>query len=142
MNHSLILIPFVGMLLLTLIVFLRMFYLRIGAIRASNLEIRTRADLENLPPRAVQAAHNFQNQFELPVIFYACVLALYMTHQADYLDVVLAFGFLIFRIAHSVIHCTYNHIMHRFLVYAVGSVFLWLLVLRLAIGILHIATIE
>jgi hypothetical protein len=130
------------MLLLTLVVFIYMFYLRIGAIRASKLEIKTRVDLENLPPRAVQAAHNFQNLFELPVIFYACVLALYITRQADYLHVICAFGFLFFRIAHTVIHCTYNHVMQRFLVYVIASIFLWIMVLRLAIGILHNATIE
>lgn len=142
MNHSLILIPFVGMLLLTLAVFVYMFSLRIPAIRASAVEIKSRADLENLPPRAVSSAHNFQNLFELPVIFYACVLALYITRQADYLHVICAFGFLFFRIAHSVIHCTYNHIMQRFVVYAIASIFLWIMVIRLAIGVLHNSMIE
>jgi hypothetical protein len=138
-NQAMILVPFVGMLLLTLVVFVYMFYLRITAIRASGIRPQTRADLDKLPPRAVNSSNNFQNLFELPVVFYACVLALYATNQVDSFHVLCAFGFLVFRVAHSAIHCTYNNIMHRFSVYAVASLFLWVLVVRLAFGTLRIA---
>ncbi|HSB97094.1 MAG TPA: MAPEG family protein [Spongiibacteraceae bacterium] len=137
MPQLLIFIPFVGMLLLTLLVFIYMFYLRIGVIRSTGIEPRTRADLEKYPPRAVSSSNNFQNLFELPVIFYACVLALHALNQVDYLHIFCAFGFLIFRILHSVIHCTYNHIMQRFVVYAIASLFLWIMVIRLAFSILR-----
>jgi len=133
----LIFIPFVGMFLLTLSVFIYMFYLRIGVIRSTGIEPRTRADLEKYPPRAVNSSNNFQNLFELPVIFYACVLSLHVLNQSDYLHVFCAFGFWIFRIAHSAIHCTYNHIMQRFVVYAIASLFLWIMVIRLAFSILR-----
>jgi hypothetical protein len=140
-QSPLIFVPFVGLLLLTLIVFLYMFYLRIAAIQATGIEPKTRADLERLPPRAVNAANNFQNLFELPVIFYACVLALYVLNLADTLHIICAFGFLVFRILHSAIHCSYNHIMQRFVVYAIGGLFLWTMVLRLAYSVLRNATL-
>lgn len=130
-----IFIPFAGMLLLTLLVWLNMFYLRIGHINRTGVQPRTRADLDAFPPRAVAASNNLQNLFELPVIFYAVVLALYVLRQADHVHVVCAYGFLIFRAAHSLIHCTYNHIMQRFIAYAIASVFLWIMVIRLALGI-------
>jgi hypothetical protein len=136
-DHSLILIPFVGMLLLTLVVHVYLFYRRITAIRRTGIQLRTRADLDKLGPLAVNASNNFQNLCELPVIFYACVLALYVTNQVDAGYLVCAFGFLIFRVIHSAIHCTYNNIMQRFSVYAISSLFLWVMVVRLALGMLH-----
>jgi hypothetical protein len=81
------------------------------------------------------------NLFELPVIFYACVLALYVLRQADHIHVICAYGFLLFRVLHSLIHCTYNNIMQRFAVYAIASFFLWVMVVRLALGIFDAALI-
>jgi hypothetical protein len=87
----------------------------------------------------VNASNNLQNLFELPVLFYACVLALYQLRQVDHLHVACAVGFFAFRIAHSAIHCTYNDVMHRFGVYAAASVFLWIMVARLAAAALRVA---
>jgi hypothetical protein len=134
MNPELILVPLAGMMLLTLAVWLLMFRRRIPAIRALGVMPQTRADLERLPAPAVNASNNLQNLFELPVVFYACVLALHQLNRVDVLHVVCAFGFLGFRVAHSVIHCTYNDVMHRFAVYAVAGVFLWIMVVRLALA--------
>jgi hypothetical protein len=130
-NAELIRIPFAGMMLLTLVVWIVMFRRRIGAIRTLGLNPTTRADLEAFPAPAVNASNNLQNLFELPVIFYAVVLAL-LQMQVTRLDVVCAFGFFVFRIAHSTIHCTYNHIMQRFTVYAIASTFLWIMVIHFA----------
>ena len=137
MRQPLILVPLVGMFVLTLIVWVSMFYQRITVIRTSGIQPRTRADLDKFPPRAVNASNNLQNLFELPVLFYACVLALLVTNRVDSLHVVCAFGFFGFRILHSAIHCTYNDIMQRFTVYAIASLFLWVMVLRLAIDTLR-----
>lgn len=136
MNQSLIMVPFVGMLLLTFGVSLVMFYQRISIIVSTGVQPQTRADLEKFPTYAVNSANNFQNLFELPVAFYATVLALYVTQQVDLLHVQCAFGFLVFRIAHSVIHCTYNRIPHRFAVYAIAGLFLSVMVIRLSWGVL------
>jgi hypothetical protein len=76
------------------------------------------------------------------VLIYACVLALYQLRHVDHLHVACAFGFLAFRIAHSTIHCTYNHVMHRFAVYAVASVFLWIMVVRLAGAALKVGLVS
>lgn len=136
MNASPIFIPFAGMLVLTAVVWLWMLRERVGAMRRLGIEIQTRADLDALGPRAINSSANFQNLFEVPVLFYACVLALHATGLVDALHVACAFGFLCFRIAHSVIHCTYNHIMQRFTVYAIATLFLWVMVARFTVAIL------
>lgn len=135
MDGKLIFTPFVGMMLLTLVVWVVMFKRRIAAIRTLGLNPQTRADLELFPAPAVSASNNFQNLFELPVVFYAVVLALVQTGQVDSIHVMCAFGFFALRVVHSTIHCTYNHVVQRFSVYAVASVFLWIMVVRLAIAV-------
>jgi hypothetical protein len=135
MQPTQIFIPFAGMLLLTMLVWLYMFYLRLGHIRRTGVEPKSRADLDAFPASAVATSNNFVNLFELPVLFYAVVLALYALNQVDYIHVVCAYGFLLFRVLHSLIHCTYNHIMQRFGMYAIASIFLWVMVVRLVVGI-------
>lgn len=132
MNPSAIFVPFAGMLLLTLVVWVWMFRERIGAMRRLGIEIETKADLDKLGPRAIDSTANFQNLFEVPVLFYACVLALHATGQVDAAHVACAWGFLAFRVVHSAIHCTYNKVVHRFAVYAASCLLLWVMIVRFA----------
>ena len=137
MAASPIFVPFAGMLLLTMLVWVWMFRERIAAMRRLGIDPKTREDLDRLGPRAINSSANFQNLFELPVVFYACVLALVATGRVDALHVACAWGFLAFRIAHSVIHCTYNVVLHRFAVYAIASGFLWVMVVRFALAMVR-----
>lgn len=139
MSTSLIFVPFAGMLVLTALVWVWMFHQRIGAMRRLGIDVQTRADLDKLGTPAINSSANFQNLFEVPVVFYACVLALHATDLVDSLHVACAFGFLAFRTAHSVIHCTYNHILQRFTVYAIAALFLWVMVVRFAVAIVGAA---
>jgi hypothetical protein len=136
-SPRLIFVPFVGMLLLTLFVWVLMLQRRVAGMRETGIEPKVRADLDRLPATAVNASANFQNLFELPVVFYACVLALHQLGWIDAIHTVCAFGFFLFRVVHTAIHCTYNHVMHRFTAYAVASAFLWVMVLRLAFAMLR-----
>ena len=54
----------------------------------------------------------------------------------DTLMVLLAWGYVGARYVHSLIHCSYNDVNHRFATYAVSCVFLLLLWIRLATYIL------
>jgi hypothetical protein len=68
------------------------------------------------------------------VLFYATCLYLYVTQQVDNLYLVLASCFLVFRIIHSVIHCSYNQVMHRFYAYLLASLMLGVIVMRAFVG--------
>jgi hypothetical protein len=73
------------------------------------------ARLEN-----VQAADNFRNLFEVPVLFYAlAAVALATSHVPGWL-VSGAWLFVVLRILHSLIHCTYNRVMHRLAVFLIS----------------------
>ena len=79
------------------------------------------------------AAFNLQNLFELPVIFYALCLYLFVIGSVDSLYLGLAWWFVGFRTLHSIVHCTFNHVMLRFSVYMLASAALWVMVIRASI---------
>jgi len=42
----------------------------------------------------------------------------------------------VFRVLHSLIHCTYNKIVHRFNAYLASSLVLWAMWIRIAIQLI------
>jgi hypothetical protein len=58
-------------------------------------------------------ADNFRNLFETPVLFYAALLVAYVAQLATVAYLALAWAYVVARVVHSVIHCTYNKVLHR-----------------------------
>ena len=110
------------MVLLTFFVGLRLFAVRVREMREQRIHPQTASTSLQMANKLknVQAADNFKNLFEVPVLFYAlCAVALAVSHVPTWL----AFGawlFVALRVAHSIIHCTYNKVMHRFPVFMLG----------------------
>ena len=65
----------------------------------------------------VQAADNFRNLFEVPVLFYVLVAVAIATRYVPDWLVLCAWLFFALRTLHSLIHCTYNRVYHRLAVY-------------------------
>jgi hypothetical protein len=123
------------MMLLTLVVWVYMYARRIPFITRNKLrpEQLTPSELARLSPPAVSnPSDNLRNLFELPTLFYALVLYLSASGQVDEVQVVAAWGFVIFRVLHSAVHCTINIVLLRFWLYAVSASALWVMVLRAA----------
>jgi hypothetical protein len=91
------------------------------------------------PEQEKKVSNAFDNQFQLPVLFYlACGFSILM--NAGVLDVVLAWAFVISRYVHAAIFITSNDVVRRFFAYAIGygivCAFWLLLAIRLvAVGI-------
>jgi hypothetical protein len=135
MDQTSIFAPFVGTMLLTLVVWVYMYARRIPFIPAAKPtpEQLTPIELARMsPPHVANPSDNLKNLFELPTIFYAVVLYLYATAQVDGLYVAAAWTFFVFRILHSAVHCTFNFVPLRFWLYAISAVALWLMVARIA----------
>jgi hypothetical protein len=128
--------PFLAMLGLTLAVWLFMFARRIPFIRSlGDVDLSVPGELARLSPASVSnPSDNLKNLFELPVVFYAISLYLFATGQVDATYVAAGWVFFVFRVLHSAIHCSFNHITLRFGVYFIASVALWFMVLRAALG--------
>ena len=78
---------------------------------------------------------NFMNLLELPMLFYVVCIALYVTLSVDAYALALAWLYFALRVAHSLVHLTYNNVFHRLGVYAASGVVLALLWLRFAAGL-------
>ena len=135
MDQTAIFQPFVATMLLTMVVWLYMYGRRLPFIFASRLEPQqmTPQELARLsPPGVSNPSDNLKNLFELPTVFYAVVLYLFATDQVDAVYVGAAWGFFLFRVLHSAVHCTFNFIPLRFALYVISAGALWIIVFRVA----------
>ena len=95
-------------------------------------------DRRGWPKEEWQISNAFDNQFQLPVLFYVgCFLAILF--GATMLEVLIAFAFVGLRYAHAIIHITDNHVIRRFSVYTAGLVVLSLFWLDLVIRLIAAA---
>ena len=76
---------------------------------------------------------NLKNLFEIPVLFYALTLYLFVTNHVDAAYVSAAWVFVAFRVLHSAVHCTINIVMVRFYLYAVSTLAVWFIAVRAAL---------
>jgi hypothetical protein len=131
--------PFVGVLLLTLVVWLYMYARRIPFIVRSRLTPQqlTPVEFARLSPQQVaNPSDNLKNLFELPTLFYAVVLYVYVAHKVDTPYLIAAWVFFGFRVLHSLVHSTFNFVPLRFWLDAISALALWLMVLRIALAVL------
>ena len=140
MSNEQILAPMLGMMVLTAVVWFVLYARRIPAMRKAGVptqEYTTPDKGANLLPEAVSyPSNNFKNLFELPVLFYALCLYLFVTESAQAADVCAAWLFVGFRAAHSAIHCTVNIVIARFAAYALAALALWFMLARAVLGLL------
>jgi hypothetical protein len=120
--------------------FVLMFWLgveRVAVVRRRDVHIRDIALRQpNWPLRATQVSNAFDNQFQLPLLFYVLVILAIFTGRASPVFVVLAWLFVAARIGHAVIHVTHNNVPRRFWWYAAGAITLALMWLIFAIQVL------
>jgi len=132
--------PMLAMLLLTMLVWIYLFIQRVGYSRAHNIDIekfKTPGDTTTLIPGPhSSASNNFQNLLEMPLVFYTICLYLTCFGLVDDLHVICAWAFVTFRVLHSLIHCTFNRVLLRFLAYVVSSIAVWVMVVRAFISVL------
>ena len=135
-----IFLPFIGMLILTFVVWVFMYVRRLHFIARHNIDAQQLTIPEKgaklIPERISWPSYNFKNLFELPVIFYALCLYLFATANVDQVHVISAWLFLTMRVIHSVIHCTVNIVKLRFIAYVLAALVLWFMVFRVVIDVI------
>ena len=85
----------------------------------------------NVPLPASIPNRTFMNLLEVPVLFYVVCIVAFVTQNVNAEIIVLAWVYFGFRVVHSLIYLTYNHVLHRFLVFATSNVVLVVMWLRL-----------
>jgi hypothetical protein len=104
-----------AMVMLTFIVGVIAVKTRFGSVKRGDVSPRYFKLMQgdNIPEAVTKTTRCFNNQFEVPVLFYAgCTLSVSLGAE-NALGIVLAWTFVGLRCIHAYIHLTYNHIMHR-----------------------------
>jgi hypothetical protein len=117
-----ILYPVFALVAWTFIVLLRMAALRLrSGVRPAEFSL---GESERVPTAAKLANRNYMNLLEMPTLFYVVVALVYATNVASPTIVALAWSYVGARMAHSLVHLSYNNVMHRLAVFALSNVLL------------------
>src|SRR4051812_38531654 len=108
---------------------------RILAVRAGRIaEGAFRlGESPQVPSDVTLPNRNLMNLLEMPVLFYVLCVAVYVTHRVTPVVTILAWSYVILRLAHSAIHLTTNRVTHRLVAFALSNfvlLFLWIDFLR------------
>jgi hypothetical protein len=109
--------------------------LRRGEVRPQDVDLRQ----PNWPRPVQQINNSYTSQFELPLLFYVLTILAMSTKHADLLFVIMAWIFVLARLAHAYVHVTSNNLDRRGPVFGIGAVVLalmWLIfIVRIMLGL-------
>ena len=95
--------------------------MRFSAVGRGEVKMRDIALREpNWPKRITQIGNCYQNQLELPVLFYVLVGLVLVTGAGTWVDLVLAWAFVAARLAHAAVFVTSNDLRKRGPIFVVG----------------------
>ena len=143
MEYSPLLAPLVVLVAWTLVIMVWMAFTRMPAMKKAGIDVNKLvggrgASLEGVLPDQVQwKSHNYTHLLEQPTIFYAIVLTLALMGMNQPINVWLAWGYVAFRILHSLIQCTSNIVRFRFPLFGLASLCLLGLTVHAGARILH-----
>ena len=143
MPYSPILAPVVALVAWSLVVMLWVYFTRLPAMKRAGISLKGRVgsrgkDLDGVVEDSVQwKSHNYNHLMEQPTIFYAIALSLALMGFGGGINLWLAWGYVAFRIAHSLVQSTVNIVRYRFLLFAGASFCLIGLTTHAGLRLLH-----
>jgi len=130
-----ILQPVVALMIWTMIMWVWMYATRIPAMQknpdidANRLVGATGASLRAmLPDRVNWKADNYNHLHEQPTVFYAVGIVLAIIGAGDGVPALLAWIYTGLRIIHTIVQVTANRVIVRFVLFAISSVVLMVLI--------------
>ncbi len=143
--NSAILQPVVALAAWTMIIWLWMYATRLPAMGRAGIDAKNmvgstggglRDDLiAKGEERASWVADNYNHLHEAPTVFYAMSLVLAMIGQGDNLNATIAWVYVGLRVAHSLLQILSNRVIVRFVLFALSTVALMMLVTHAAMSV-------
>lgn len=143
--NSAILQPVVALAAWTMIIWLWMYATRLPAMGRAGIDAKNmvgstggglRDDLiAKGEERASWVADNYNHLHEAPTVFYAVSLVLAMIGQGDNLNATIAWVYVGLRVAHSLLQILSNRVIVRFVLFALSTVALMMLVTHAAMSV-------
>lgn len=139
MSYQMILAPLFVQVLLTFAVAFGLAGNRFRAVKRDDLEGPVSLREPNWPVYVRKFEYNYQNQFEMPVLFYVLTILAMITRHADLFFVLMAWVFVTLRVLHALVHVTFNQIRVRggiFIASVIVLTVMWLVfMIRIMFGL-------
>ena len=114
------------MVALTFVVTMRLLYFAMKSVKKGEVHIKQYRIYDGeFPPILNSVRQHYKNMFEMPILFYLLAVLLLIQGNTTNLDIIFAWGFVVFRILHSISRIPNRDVNLRFGLFA-GS-FLMLL---------------
>ena len=124
MSYPMILAPLFVQVLLTLAIAFMLGGSRFTAAKRGDVNGPVSLREANWPAYVRKIEYNYQNQFELPVLFYVLTILSMMTRRADLFFVLMAWVFVALRVLHAIVHVTNNNVRVRGPLFISGAIVL------------------
>lgn len=138
--------PVVALALWTMIIWIWMYATRLPAMGRAGIDAKNmvgstgrglRDDLvAKGEEKASWVADNYNHLHEAPTVFYAVAIVLALIGQGDGFNAMIAWAYVGLRIAHSLLQILSNRVVVRFVLFALSSVALLMLVVHAAMAVL------
>jgi len=125
----------------TLVMWAWMVLVRMPALKAAGIDLGKLtggkgSDADRvLPAKAQWPSHNYNHLLEQPTIFYAVALVIALSGTGHGVNVWLAWGYVVLRIAHSIVQATFNRVAVRFALFILSTLCLVALTLHAAMAV-------
>ena len=125
------------LVILTTVIMVLTARVRIGSVQSGEVPQSYYSLMEGhgVPDFVAKTTRNFNNLFEVPTLFYAGGAVYLALDQTGQLPVISAWIFVAARVMHSIIHLSYNNVLHRLTIFGIGN----LSVLVMWLGIVNAA---
>ncbi len=111
--------PLLTMVILTLIVTIRLLFFAVKSIIKGEVHIKQYRIYDGeFPAKFISVRQHYKNMFEMPILFYLLCTLLIISDSVAPLDIQLAWGFVIFRILHSISRIPNKNVNIRFGLFA------------------------
>jgi hypothetical protein len=144
MEYSPILIPVVALVAWSLLMMLWMVATRLPAMRKAGISLSSAppgsrgSQLDGVLDDSVQwKSHNYNHLMEQPTLFYAIAITLALMDMGDGVNYWLAWGYVGFRVIHSIVQATVNRLIYRTPLWVLASLCLIGLTLHAGLKILR-----
>lgn len=139
-DKYLILWPIAAMAALTFLVLSLVPMFRAGDVNAGRLGTHDfkMGESDRVPEATKLYNRNYMNLLELPLLFYVVCLVIFVTDKANWIEVNLAWGFVLFRALHTWVHLTINRVLIRMAMFSMAAfilMFLWIMAFWNIIGL-------
>ena len=129
--------PMFMLVILTMVIMVLTARVRVRSVQTGKVPQSYYSLMEghDIPDFVAKTTRNFNNLFEVPTLFYAGGAVYLALDQAGQLPIISAWIFVAARVMHSIIHLSYNNVLHRLVIFAIGN----LSVLVMWLGIVNAA---